>query len=225
MRDILELSGPIHKPQSGGKPKQLVLLLHGYGSDGNDLIGLAPHWAPLMPNAEFVAPNAPFPCEMAPFGYQWFSLADDSQAARLAGARAAASLIDAYIDAALKVRGLDDSKLAMVGFSQGTMMSLYVAPRRARPCAAVVGYSGALIGPQELAREIRSRPPVLLMHGDADPVVPHSELAWAQKALSEVGVPVTVETRPRVAHSIDDRGLMLGGRFLVHSFAPKEDAT
>ncbi len=225
MRDILELSGPIQKPQSGGKPKQLVVLLHGYGSDGNDLIGLAPHWAPLMPNAEFVAPNAPFPCEMAPFGYQWFSLADDSQSARLAGVRAAAGLIDAYIDAALKVRGLDDSKLALVGFSQGTMMSLYVAPRRARACAAVVGYSGALIGPQELAREIRSRPPVLLIHGDADPVVPHRELAWAQKALSEVGVPVTVETRPRVVHSIDDRGLMLGGRFLVHAFAPKDDAT
>ena len=105
--------------------------------------------------------------------------------------------------------------MALVGFSQGTMMSLYVAPRRAKAPAAVVGYSGALIGPQELAEEIRSRPPVLLIHGDADPVVPHSELAWAQKALSEVGVPVTVETRPRLAHSIDERGLMLGGRFLV----------
>jgi phospholipase/carboxylesterase len=225
MRDILELSGPVQKPQSGGKSKQLVVLLHGYGSDGNDLIGLAPHWAALLPHAEFVAPNAPFPCEMAPFGHQWFSLADDSQAARLAGARAAASLIDAYIDAGLKARGLDDSKLALVGFSQGTMMSLYVAPRRAKAPAAVVGYSGALIGPQELAQEIRSRPPVLLIHGDADPVVPHRELAWAQKALSEVGVPVTVETRPRVVHSIDDRGLMLGGRFLVHAFAPKGEAS
>ena len=91
MRDILELSGPMQKPQSGGKPKQLVVLLHGYGSDGNDLIGLAPHWAPLIPDAEFVAPNAPYPCEMAPFGHQWFSLADDSQAARLAGVRAAAT--------------------------------------------------------------------------------------------------------------------------------------
>ena len=222
MRDILELSGPMLKPRTGGKPKQLVVLLHGYGSDGNDLIGLAPHWAPLVPDAEFLAPNAPFPCEMAPFGYQWFSLADDAQAARLAGVRAAATLLDAYLDQALKARGLDESKLALVGFSQGTMMSLYVAPRRANALAAVVGYSGALIGPQELAGEIRSRPPVLLIHGDADPVVPHRELGWAEKALKDLAVPVTVETRPRLAHSIDERGLMLGGRFLLRAFsAPK----
>ena len=225
MRDILQLSGPAQKPQSGGKPKQLVVLLHGYGSDGNDLIGLAPHWAPLMPDAEFVAPNAPYPCEMAPFGHQWFSLADDSQAARLAGVRAAAAMLDGFIDGALQARGLDDSQMALVGFSQGTMMSLYVAPRRAEAPAAVVGYSGALIGPQELAREIRSRPPMLLIHGDADPVVPHSELAWAEKALGELGVPVTVETRPRLTHSIDERGLMLGGRFLARAFSVAADAS
>jgi phospholipase/carboxylesterase len=224
MRDILELSGPIQKPHAGGRAKQLVVLLHGYGSDGNDLIGLAPHWARLIPEAEFVAPHAPFPCEMAPFGHQWFSLADDSQAARLAGARAAATLLDSYIDAALKVRGLDDSRLAMVGFSQGTMMSLFVAPRRAKAPAAVVGYSGALIGPQELAAEIRSRPPVLLIHGDADPVVPHRELGWAEKALKDLGVSVTVETRPRLTHSIDERGLMLGGRFLQRAFSPSDEA-
>jgi phospholipase/carboxylesterase len=218
MRDLLQLSGPTQKPQSGGKAKQLVVLLHGYGSDGNDLIGLAPHWASLIPDAEFLAPNAPFPCEMAPFGHQWFSLADDSQTARLAGVRTAATMLDAFLDGALKARGLDDSKMALVGFSQGTMMSLYVAPRRGTAPAAVVGYSGALIGPQELAREIRVRPPVLLIHGDADSVVPHSELAWAEKALRELDVPVTVETRPRLTHSIDERGLMLGGRFLAKAF-------
>ncbi len=219
MRDTLELSGPTQKPLSGGRPKQLVVLLHGYGSDGNDLIGLAPHWAPLIPDAEFVAPHAPYPCEMAPFGHQWFSLSDDSPAARLAGVRATATLLDGFLDGALKARGLNDSQMALVGFSQGTMMSLFVALRRAVAPAAVVGYSGALIGPEELAEEIRSRPPVLLVHGDADPVVPHSELAWAQKTLSELGVPVTVETRPRLTHSIDERGLMLGGRFLAKAFS------
>jgi phospholipase/carboxylesterase len=105
------------------------------------------------------------------------------------------------------------------------MMSLFTAPRRAVAPAAVVGYSGALIGPQELAAEIRVRPPVLLVHGDADPVVPYSELAWAQKALSELGVPVTVETRPRLTHSIDERGLMLGGRFLAKGLAVKAEAS
>jgi phospholipase/carboxylesterase len=219
MRDVFELSGPSQKPLAGGKPKQLVVLLHGYGSDGNDLIGLAPHWAPLMPAAEFLAPNAPYPCEMAPFGHQWFSLSDDSPVAKLAGVRAAATLLDAFLDQALKARGLDDSRMALVGFSQGTMMSLYVAPRRAGAPAAVVGYSGALIGPHELKQEIRSRPPMLLVHGDADTVVPHSELAWAEKALSALGIAVTVETRPRLAHSIDERGLMLGGRFLAKAFA------
>src|SRR5438034_6478879 len=225
MRDILELSGPVQKPLSGARAKQLVILLHGYGSDGNDLIGLAPQWARLIPEAEFLAPHAPYPCEMAPFGHQWFSLADDSPAARLAGVRAAATLLDSFIDAALRARGLSESQMALVGFSQGTMMSLFVAPRRAVAPAAVVGYSGALIGPHELAKEIRSRPPVLLIHGDADPVVPHSELAWAQKALSEVGIPVTVETRPRLPHSIDERGLMLGGRFLARAFSVEAEAS
>ncbi len=225
MRDVLELSGPTQKPFSGGRPKQLVVLLHGYGSDGNDLIGLAPHWAQMMPDAEFVAPHAPYPCEMAPFGHQWFSLSDDSLAARLAGVRAAARLLDGFIDGALKARDLGDSQMAMVGFSQGTMMSLFAAPRRAVAPAAVVGYSGALIGPQELAAEIRVRPPVLLVHGDADPVVPYSELAWAQKALSELGVPVTVETRPRLTHSIDERGLMLGGRFLAKGLSVNAEAS
>jgi phospholipase/carboxylesterase len=186
---------------------------------------LAPHWAPLMPNAEFVAPNAPFPCEIAPFGHQWFSLAEDSAAAKLAGVRAVAALIDAFLDEALTQRGLSDSQLAMVGFSQGTMMALFVAPRRAAAMAAVVGYSGALIGPEELESEIRSRPPMLLIHGDSDPVVPHSELAWAEKALRGLGVPLTVETRPRLAHSIDERGLMLGGRFLARAFAVEPAAS
>ena len=219
MPGSLDLSGPVQKPLAGGRAKQLVVLLHGYGSDGNDLIGLAPQWAPLIPDAEFAAPHAPYPCEMAPFGRQWFSLAEDSPAARLAGVRATAALVNAFLDEALAARGLSDSRMAMVGFSQGTMMSLFVAPRRAIAPAAVVGYSGALIGPQELAGEIRSRPPMLLIHGDADPVVPYSELAWAKKALSALGVPVTVETRPRLPHSIDERGLMLGGRFLARAFS------
>src|SRR5690242_18353856 len=145
---LLTLSGPSRKPASGGAPRQLVILLHGLGADGNDLIGLAPYWAPLLPDAEFVAPDAPFPCDMAPFGRQWFSLQDRSPLAILAGVRAAAPILDVFIDEALKARNLDESRLALVGFSQGTMMSLYVGLRRAKALAGIVGFSGALLGPE-----------------------------------------------------------------------------
>ncbi len=167
----LTLSGPSHPPKSGGKPTRLVILLHGLGADGNDLIGLAPYWAPLIPDAEFLSPNAPFPCDMAPHGYQWLSARDSSAAARLAGARAAAAILDAFITEALAERALAESELALVGFSQGTMMSLFVGPRRERQLAGIVGYSGRLIAPELFGAEIRSRPPILLVHGTDDPVV------------------------------------------------------
>ena len=218
MHNPFELSGPSQPPAAGGKPRHLVVLLHGYGSDGNDLIGLAPHWARLLPDSEFLSPHAPFPCEMGGFGHQWFSFNDRSPEAILAGTKAAASILDAFLDEALAARGLSEGDLALVGFSQGTMMALYVALRRATAAAAVVGYSGSLIGGDDLASEIRSRPPVLLGHGDADPVVPHSELARAAAALGKAGVPVTTETRPGLPHSIDERGLLLGGQFIARAF-------
>src|SRR5690348_18484075 len=124
------LEGPSRPPHRGGKPKSVVVLLHGLGADGNDLISLAPYWAPLLPEAEFISPNAPFPCDMAPYGYQWFSVQDRSQPAVLAGVRAAAPSLDAFIDEELAKRGLDESAAALVGFSQGTMMSLFVGLRR-----------------------------------------------------------------------------------------------
>jgi phospholipase/carboxylesterase len=208
------LSGPVRKPASGGKPRQLVVLLHGVGADGNDLIGLAPYWAPALPDAEFVSPDAPFPCDMAPYGRQWFSLQDRSPGAILGGVRAAAPILDAFLDEALAARGLDGSKLVLVGFSQGTMMSLYVGPRRATALAGIVGYSGALIGADTLAQDIRSRPPMLLVHGDADEIVPPQALPLAVKGLTAAGVPVEQLVRPGVGHSIDELGLRRGGEFL-----------
>ncbi|HKF63085.1 MAG TPA: alpha/beta fold hydrolase [Dongiaceae bacterium] len=219
MRSPFELNGPSQPPASGGKPRHLVILLHGYGSDGNDLIGLAPHWARILPDSEFLSPHAPFPCEMGPFGHQWFSFADRLPETILAGTRAAASILNAFLDEALATRGLTDRDLALVGFSQGTMMALYVALRRPEAVAAVVGYSGTLVGASDLAAEIRSRPPVLLVHGDADPVVPYEELARAAAALKAEGVEVTTETRRGMPHSIDERGLLLGGQFIARAFA------
>ncbi len=210
----LTLSGPSHPPHSGGAPKRLVILLHGLGADGSDLIGLAPYWAPLLPDAEFLSPEAPFPCDTAPFGYQWLSTRDPSPEARLAGARAAAAILNDFIDEALEARGLTDSELALVGFSQGTMMSLFVGPRRERQLAGIVGFSGRLIVPQLLGEEIRSRPPILLVHGTDDPMVPYSSMAEADSALAATGISVETLACPGIGHSIDGHGLHAGGAFL-----------
>jgi phospholipase/carboxylesterase len=208
------LSGPSRPPASGGKPRRLVILLHGLGADGNDLIGLAPYWARLLPDAEFLSPNAPFPCDMAPYGYQWFSSQDRTPEAVLGGVRAAAPILDAFIDEALEQRGLGSGELALVGFSQGTMMSLFVGLRRAEPVAGIVGFSGRLLAPELLASELRSRPPVLLVHGTEDPLVPYSSLAAAETTLKAAGVPVETVTSVGIGHSIDDQGLRRGGQFL-----------
>lgn len=210
----LRLSGPSRRPAAGSKPRRLVILLHGLGADGTDLIGLATYWARLLPTAEFLSPNAPFPCDTAPYGYQWFSSQDRSPEAVLGGVRAAAPILDAFIDEAVAERGLADSDLALVGFSQGTMMSLFVGLRRSRPVAGIVGFSGRLIAPELLASELRTRPRTLLVHGTDDPLVPYSSLAAAETALNAAGVPVETATCFGMGHSIDEEGLRRGGLFL-----------
>ncbi|HLF58987.1 MAG TPA: prolyl oligopeptidase family serine peptidase [Alphaproteobacteria bacterium] len=216
------LSGPAFGPVSKGPARQLVVLLHGVGADGNDLIGLAPHLAEVLPHAAFISPNAPERYDMAPFGYQWFTLMDRRPEALDQGVRKAAPVLDAFLDAELEKFQLDDGALALVAFSQGTMTALYTALRRPKPCAAVVGYSGALLGVENLASEIKSRPPVLLIHGDQDPVVPFAALAHAAAALAANGVPVEHHARPGLGHGIDGPGLALGARFLIRAFGVQE---
>ena len=215
---MMELSGPSQAPASGGKPKQLVVLLHGYGSNGDDLIGLAPFFAQALPDAEFLSPNAPFPCEMAPFGFQWFSLQDGSPEMKLGGVRLAAQILDPFLDAELAKRGLADRDLALVGFSQGTMMSLHVGPRRPSKIGGILGFSGSLIAPQLLASELKSKPGIFLVHGTADQVVPYPALAQAEKALRDAGLPVETESRPGLVHSIDQVGAQKGALFLRRCF-------
>ena len=183
MTNLPTLSGPIRKPASGGKPKQLAVLLHGWGADGPNLIDLADAFAPVLPEAQFIAPNAPFPCEANPYGYQWFSLMDRQPQHMLEGARGAAEILNAFFDEQLKMLSLDNSKLILIGFSQGTMMAVHIALRRTPQIAAVIGYSGMLIGPDVLSKEIAARPPVCLIHGEADDVVPFAMLANAANAL------------------------------------------
>jgi phospholipase/carboxylesterase len=211
---LARLSGPSRRPVGGSKPRRLVVLLHGLGADGNDLIGLAPYWARLLPTAEFLSPNAPFPCDMAPYGYQWFSSQDRSPEAVLGGVRAAAPVLGAFIDEALAERDLTDNDLALVGFSQGAMMSLFVGLRRPQPVAGILGFSGRLIAPELLASELRSRPRILLVHGTEDPLVPYNSLAAAETALGTAGVPVEAVTCFGIGHSIGEEGLRRGGLFL-----------
>ncbi len=215
---MTKLEGPSHGPHGGGKPGHLVVLLHGYGADGNDLIGLAPLLGQLMPDVVFHAPNAPQPCEGNPFGYQWFGISRLDPAIALAGVRSAAPLLDAYLDETMAAYGLDESKTVLVGFSQGTMMALHVGLRRKTQLAGIIGFSGMLAGAELLKSELQNKPPVLLIHGDSDEMLPHTLTQRAAEALTGEGLQVGVHIAEGVGHSIDETGLQLAARFLLNVF-------
>lgn len=212
------LEGPRMPPRSG-KPTKLVILAHGYGSNGEDLIGLAPYFAQTLPDAVFVAPNAPEPVPGYPGGYQWFGLSRLDPHVTAAGVRAAAPSLDRFIDSELQRYGLPASACALVGFSQGTMMSLQVGVRRPEPLAAVLGYSGMLSAPDTLAAEARSRPPVCLVHGDRDDVIPAAALFAAAQGLGAAGIGSLWKISRGAGHTIAEDGMVLGGRFLRDAFA------
>jgi phospholipase/carboxylesterase len=215
---MTEIDGPRAAPASGGAAKQLVILAHGYGADGQDLIGLAPHLAKLLPDAAFVAPNAPEPCAMSGFGYQWWGIGSFSAEERWAGVNKAAPVLDDFISQELERAGLNEAQLALVGFSQGTMMALHVGLRRRAQVAGIVGFSGALVGPEYLAGEIRSRPPVLMLHGDADEMVPLQSMYDAVHAMQAADITVEQHVSAGVGHGISPEGLALACKFLSRIF-------
>jgi len=219
MTQIPRLDGPRANPAAGGPARSIVIFLHGYGSNGADLIDLAPYWAAALPDTLFLAPDAPQPCDGVPYGRQWWPLTSLTPAARAAGVRLSAPALNAYIDAQLATHGLSDDRLALVGFSQGTMMALHVGPRRARPLAGIIGFSGMLADPAELAVEVVTRPPVLLIHGDRDEVLPVEALHQAESGLRDLDFDVASHVSPGLGHSIDEPGLRLGSRFLVQRLA------
>lgn len=211
---MAELDGPRFGPANGGEADALVVMLHGLGADGNDLIGIAPVWARELDSVAFASPNAPYPCDMAPFGRQWFSLQSRDPADMLAGIRTAAPMLNAFLDAELARLGLGPDRLALVGFSQGTMMSLYTALRRPMPIAGIVGYSGALIAGDLPDDPVTAKPPVLLVHGTADEIVPFDAMEAAQAGLASAGVAIESIARPGLGHGIDEVGLGAGAAFL-----------
>ena len=213
-----QLSGP-RIPAANGKADRLVVFCHGYGADGNDLIGLGSQWRRILPTAAFVSPHAPERCAMSPMGYQWFPITRMQPDEVLRGVERAAPVLNAFIDGELARLGLDASRLALVGFSQGTMMSLHVGLRRATPPAAIVGFSGALPGAERLPAEITARPPVLLTHGDADEMIPVQAMFLAANGLAAAGVGIEWHVSRGVGHGIGPDSLDLAGQFLVNAFA------
>ncbi|GGE07001.1 phospholipase/carboxylesterase [Gemmobacter megaterium] len=205
------------KPSQSGDVKSAVIFLHGYGADGADLLGLADPLAPHLPDTAFHAPDAPERCTGNPFGFQWFPipwLDGSSDAEAEAGLAAAADDLNAYIDSVLATEGLAPDRLALVGFSQGTMMSLHVALRRDEELAGVVAFSGRLLRPDRLMTEMKVKPPVLLVHGDADPVVPFDDMRKAAEALVEARVETYAHVMKGTGHGIAPDGLGVALNFL-----------
>jgi phospholipase/carboxylesterase len=214
-----DLDGPRYGPASGGTPRQLVVICHGLGADGHDLIDLAPTWAHALPDAAFVAPDAPYPCDLGPTGRQWFSLADRTPARVEAGLRHLQPIFDRFVDAELARLSLPATAYALMGFSQGAMTVLFTGLRRPVAPRAIMAFSGGLVAPEKLAAELANRAPVLLVHGEADEVVPVSRSRDAAVALRAAGIAVEETYSERLGHGIDDAGLTAGALFLQRAFA------
>jgi phospholipase/carboxylesterase len=213
MRELRFGRAGVEKGQAIG----MVVFLHGYGADGNDLLGLAEPMAPHLPGVAYFAPDAPERCAGGGFGYQWFPipwLDGSSQAAADAGLASAADDINGLLDRLLTEEGLSPDRLVLVGFSQGAMIAMHVAPRRDKEVAGVVAISGRLLRPEALAVETKVKPPVLLIHGDQDPVVPFSDMAKAGDALTAAGFPTYGHVMKGTGHGIAPDGLGVALQFI-----------
>jgi phospholipase/carboxylesterase len=208
------IDGPRLPPASGSQPDSLVVFLHGYGADGNDLIGLAREWSDALPGTAFVSPHAPEACAMSPSGRQWFPLTmrDPGEYAR--GVAAARPQLDAFLDSEIERTGVSAAKTALVGFSQGTMMALHTGLLRTRRLAGILGFSGMLADPAGLKAGPASPSPVFLVHGDQDEVIPVQALFAATQGLSDAEIPVEWHISSGIGHGIAPDGLEMGGAFL-----------
>ncbi|MGE3301787.1 MAG: alpha/beta hydrolase [Hyphomonadaceae bacterium] len=208
------IDGPRLPPAKGAKAQALIVLLHGYGSNGDDLISLAPYWSRALPYAQFIAPNAPESVPGAPMGYQWFPIARIDPHAMTRGAESAAATIESFLERECARYRVDARDVALVGFSQGAMMALHVGLRSTRTPACVLAYSGMLTGAASLKSEAKSKPPILLVHGERDDRIPLSSMFDAADALCDAGLSAQWHISYGLGHSIGQDGLELGEAFL-----------
>lgn len=216
------IDGPSIHPLSGSQAKQLVIFCHGYGADGNDLIGLANYFQQILPDAYFISPNAPESCPMNPMGYQWFDFTSNDPDLIWKKVNDAGEILNNFIDNKLNELNLSDKDLSLVGFSQGTMMSLHVGLRRSAAMSSIVGFSGRLIREDTLSDDMKSKPPIYLIHGDQDPMVPYSDTINAAKILKDLDVDVQSHISPNTPHSIAQDGLEIAIKFLSSNFSPNK---
>lgn len=215
MSSSLELSGPTLAPANGAPAKKLVILLHGYGSDGQDLIGLGQYWANAFPHVGFYSPNAPHRCGMNPMGYEWFPLNVERIGADYTrGAESAYPTVRDYVLARTEEAGLTLGDVVLAGFSQGAMMALYTGLRFETPLAGILAFSGKMVDVENAADAIKSKPPVCLVHGEVDDVVPIAGSVEAAAALQAQGLDVRLKKCPGTGHGISMDGLEFAGEFL-----------
>lgn len=214
---MTKLSGPMLPPASGGAPKQAVVLLHGYGSDGNDLIGLAPHWQAILPDAVFISPNAPQLCDSFAGGFQWFpvSLEGDRLARRQTGVVEARPVLTEFLDDLWVQSGIGPENTILAGFSQGAMMALHTGLSLETPLMGIVAFSGAFLPPGGFGTKPYAKSPVCLVHGDMDEVVDPEHSADADVALRLAGYEVSYHVSEGVGHGIAPDGLAFAGQFIA----------
>ena len=201
-------------PLSNEKPKQAVILCHGYGGDGKDISTLAINWQRFLPDTIFLSPNAPEICSINPQGYQWFDLSEEKNDAILENSLKAEKKLILFIDEVLNYFQLEPKKLALVGFSQGSMISIQVALKNKKQIKCVIAYSGKIINQKHLMENINSKPNFFLMHGDKDPIVPSTHLLEAKEFFSNCQIKIKTKLFKNCEHRIPVEGSSLGLEFL-----------
>ena len=202
-------------PFSKNKPQQAIVLCHGYGGDGQDISNLAIHWQRFLPETIFLCPNAPEICAVNPRGYQWFDLSSDKEELILEKSLVAEAKLNTFLDQVLDNFQLETTNLALVGFSQGCMMSIQIALKKKKKISCLIGYSGKVINKKHLSENINSKPKIFLMHGANDTIVPPTHLLEAKEFLNNYGLKIKTKLFNNCEHRIPVEGVSLGLGFLT----------